>query len=94
MNNGVGPAWFPSFIRNALTYFSLLFFNEASWEKHDEGYAIKIYLRKECDLRFLKAMLRDASSQRVVWRMFGCTLLAWLFYTFVRLFGWISYNKK
>ena len=35
--NGVGPYWFPKPLRVTLTRFSLLFFDEASWDKHDEG---------------------------------------------------------
>lgn len=93
-SNGVGPKWFPPFIRRDLTRLSLFFFSEASWDKHDEGYALKKYPRKECDISFLQAMLRDASSQNIVWKMFGCTILAWVFYLFVRLFGGTSYNTK
>lgn len=90
--NGVGPWWAPACVRRALTWLSSWFFSEASWEHHDIGYARGRPSRAKCDRRFLAAMLRDASRAGPVWRMVAACTLAWIFWTAVRLGGWISYN--
>jgi len=92
--NGVGPWWFPRHIRAALTSLSSVFFVTASWDRHDQGYARACPSRAECDRKFLAAMLTDAGQAGPVWRMAGCTVLAWWFWVMVRLFGWASYGAK
>ena len=91
--NGLGPWWFPSVLRAALTWISSFFFDEAAWVKHDEGYALGDPSRAVCDWKFLQAMIRDASRTTRLHRMLACLLIALFFYTFVRLFGWLSYNR-
>ena len=92
--NGLGPWWFPAFIRNFLTRLSRRFFNEAAWEKHDVGYGRGVVSRAECDRKFLQAMLRDASQTTTTLRVFACVGLAFFYWFMVRLFGWGSYNYK
>ena len=92
--NGLGPKWFPEAIRVWLTSLGKLFFDEASWEKHDEGYARGYPSRWECDKGFLKAMLRDARNAKTLLKSLACYLLAWLLWLLVRLFGWTTYNNK
>jgi hypothetical protein len=69
------------------------FFDEASWEHHDRGYARGYPSRAECDRKFLMAMLRDASLQPTVFRAWACIILAFGLWSLVRLFGWASYRK-
>jgi hypothetical protein len=90
--NGIGPWWFPSSCRKILTRLGEVFFIEASWEKHDEGYASGRPKRSVCDLKFFQAMLRDSSKAESPWKIFGCLFLAVSFWISVRLFGWISYK--
>lgn len=94
MKNGVGPWWFPASWRRALTDLSLRYFKEASWDKHDVGYALGRPSRAECDRKFLQAMLRDASETTTTTRVFACVSLSITFWVAVRLFGWASYNRK
>jgi len=94
MVNGVGPSWFPSSVRDKLTKFSLRFFNEASWSKHDIGYKRGNPSRYICDMKFLQAMLRDASKSKPVLKILICVLIAWFYWIWVRLLGWISYKGK
>ncbi len=94
MVNGLGPWWFPDKWRRVLTNLSNQFFDEASWIKHDEGYERGDPARQICDLKFLQAMLRDASKTSRVWKIWACVCLAGFFWTMVRLFGWMSYNYK
>jgi len=94
VTNGVGPKWFPKFTRRALTRLSALFFDTASWDRHDEGYQAGRPARSECDRLFLAAMLTDGSQAGPVWRMLGCSLLAWGFWLAVRFFGWTAYKNK
>lgn len=91
--NGIGPSWFPKFIRVALTRFGSSFFQEAAWDKHDVGYELAIKPRSLCDRKFLQAMLRDASATQVTWRILVSTILAWVFWSFVRVYGRPSYKK-
>lgn len=93
MTNGIGPSWFPDFIRVALTRFGSSFFKEAAWDKHDVGYDQAIKPRHICDRKFLQAMLRDASDTQETSRMLLSTILAWLFWSFVRVYGRPSYKK-
>jgi hypothetical protein len=93
-HNGVGPWWFPSWARRLLTWLSGLFFDEASWVKHDEGYAAGNPSRCECDRKFLQAMLRDASETGTTLRVFACLGLSVFFWIMVRLFGWLSYGRR
>jgi len=92
--NGLGPWWFPPFIRKFLTRLSKRFFREAAWIKHDEGYARGYPARAVCDRKFLQAMLRDASLTSTTVRVLACVALALFYWTMVRLFGWASYNRK
>ena len=94
VSNGIGPSWFPAWLRKALTRFGSSFFQEAAWDKHDEGYAVGAPSRAECDRKFLQAMLRDASLTTTTFRVFACTSLAWFFWLCVRLFGWMTYNGR
>ena len=92
--NGLGPYWFPSAWRTRLTKMSSLYFDEASWTKHDEGYYKKDPKRSVCDWKFLQAMIRDASKTTTLGRLLLCLLLALFFYTCVRALGSHSYNKN
>ena len=91
--NGFGPWWMPAPVRAVLTRFSAWFFDEASWQRHDIGYAHGYPSRAEADRKFLAAMLRDASQAERVWHMAAACVLAWLFWGVVRLFGWMSYGR-
>jgi hypothetical protein len=93
-SNGVGPAWFPAPVRQALTWLSGLFFHEAAWHHHDRGYARGHPDRATCDLKFLKAMLRDASRTETASRVWACCFLAGLFWVSVRVFGWTAYRRR
>ena len=95
-SNGVGPAWAPAPVRAALTRLAALFFEEASWERHDRGYGRggSEADRARFDRLFLAAMLRDASLLKTVPRMFGASLLAWIFWTAVRMGGWTAFNYR
>ena len=90
--NGLGPWWFPDGVRRLLTWLSSFFFDEASWRKHDRGYAIGYPARAKCDWKFLQAMIRDASRTEWLHRMLACILLGLFFYALVRAFGFFSYN--
>ena len=92
--NGVGPAWAPSIVRQALTRLSGLFFDEAGWQRHDDGYAAGDPSRATCDRKFLQAMLRDAAETTTVARIFACCALAWTFYLACRLGGWTRYGRS
>lgn len=94
IKNGLGPYWFPDWLRKLLSKAGSSFFDEAAWDKHDEGYAKQYPSRVVCDRKFLQAMLKDASKTTTTFRVFMCCILAWVFWFFVRVFGWISYNKK
>lgn len=91
-NNGFGPDWLPEWARKVLTKFGLLFFAEASWARHDEGYSRGFPARHICDRKFLQAMLRDASKTQKTYMIATCTILAWAIWLLVRLFGWTSYK--
>lgn len=93
-SNGFGPAWLPVWVRRLMTKFGLLFFDEASWARHDEGYARGYPARHVCDRKFLQAMLRDASHARTTLKVAVSTSLAWAVWAAVRLLGWVSFNWK
>ena len=94
MSNGLGPWWFPEWLRSYLTCLSSMFFDEAAWEKHDIGYERGRPSRAECDKKFFQAMLRDASRTQSMSKIWICCWLATFFWIMVRLFGWTSYNRK
>lgn len=94
ISNGIGPIWFPKRLRAWLTTFGENFFSEASWQRHDEGYARGSPARDVCDRKFLEAMLRDSSAAKTTIKIFKSLLLAVIFWIAVRLFGWLSYNQK
>lgn len=93
IGNGVGPAWAPAGVRRVLTALSSLFFGEASWSHHDEGYGRGAPARAVCDMKFLRAMLRDAADLPTPHRMAAGVALAWLFWIMCRLFGWTAYDR-
>ena len=88
--NGLGPWWFPKSWRKFLTDKSQSFFDKASWEKHDIGYARGNPSRFVCDLKFFSAMVSDAANHGKPRR---ALFLAVVFYTAVRVGGWASYSK-
>lgn len=90
--NGLGPYWFPRPIRETLTKVSSLFFDEANWDKHDEGYKRKFPPRSVCDREMLKASLRDSSKVTSTSKVLLCVFLSLLFWFLCRLFGWISWH--
>jgi hypothetical protein len=92
--NGLGPWWFPAFARNFLTRLSKRFFNEAAWDKHDEGYDLGVPSRTVCDRKFLQAMLRDASQTTTTGRVLACVGLALTYWALARVFGVFSYNRR
>lgn len=94
MGNGVGPWWWPAWLRVGFTWFSSLFFEEASWDHHDEGYQHGSPPRATCDRKFMHAMLRDASQADTTARTLACVVLALIYWLSVRAFGWASYNYK
>lgn len=94
MSNGLGPWWFPSWLRDFISNRMSFFFDKASWTKHDEGYSKGYPSRSTCDRKFLMAMLEDVSKQDIVWKMAISTLFAWLFWLLVRVFGWLSYSHS
>ncbi len=88
--NGLGAWWFPAPLRAWLTRKSAAFFDEASWVKHDIGYAAGHPARHICDRKFLQAMLRDASRGQ---RPAKSAILALLFWVCVRIGGGFSYAR-
>lgn len=92
-SNGLGPWWFPSRWRAGLGRLCGTFFDEASWQRHDEGYARGSPPRNVCDRLFLAAMLRDASHAPSVFKIWECCGVSFLFWVLVRGFGWASYNR-
>jgi hypothetical protein len=87
--NGCGPAFLP-------VWFKKLLFNwffEASCNKHDEGYAEggSELRRWECDFKFFRAMVRDAS--KLAPPLIPLALVeAVVFYLLVIMFGWTRFN--
>lgn len=90
VSNGLGPWWLPSPIRAWMTGKTKRFFREASWIKHDEGYARGYPDRATCDRNFLQAMLRDAAANKSPALTSMLALLLWFL---VRIGGWLSYRK-
>jgi hypothetical protein len=86
-----GPNWMPASMRRKL--FGWFF--EASCIKHDDGYREggDSKRRKECDKKFLAAMLRDTKRSSVVAKV-PKTIVAYGFYAAVRLGGIFSFNYK
>ena len=92
--NGLGPSWFPDWLTRRITRLGLMFFSEASWTKHDEGYARGEPSRWRCDWLFLRAMLRDARLQKSPVKKLSCIPLSLFLWACVRAFGWASYVKS
>lgn len=92
--NGLGPWWFPGAWRRVLTRMGERFFQEANWERHDEGYALGHPDRATCDRKFLQAMLRDASEVNTTGRVWACVALAGVLWGAVRVGGRWSYNRE
>jgi hypothetical protein len=93
MPNGFGPESWPKKLQKAFNRFSTHYFDEASANRHDEGYKLAVKSRWHCDKRFLQAMIRDASKQERVPKIFICLILAITYWLFVRSFGWRHYGK-
>lgn len=92
--NGLGPRWFPKCLRSMLTHTASYFFKTASWDIHDASYAKGEPRRTDCDNGFLRAMLKDASEAETPLKMLACSVLAWMLWLLVRLFGWTTFNYK
>jgi len=92
--NGMGPWWFPTAWRKRATAWASFFFQEANWDIHDASYNAAFPARAICDRGLLRAMMRDASLQDLVWRIAACTTLAWGIWALVRLGGWASYGHR
>ena len=91
--NGIGPEWFPNWLRTLITNLASSFFIEASWQHHDWGYGKggNEIDRINCDGRFLIAMRRDVCRVKrpllpVAW------LFCYGFYIAVRFGGRKSFN--
>ncbi len=86
--NGVGPSWFPAFLRNFTTKHYSWFFREASWKHHDFGYWVGHAHdnRKEYDDKFLAAMKRDLQGRGFLTKMSGF-VISRSFYAAVRVGG-------
>lgn len=93
MPNGFGPESWPKKLQQAFNRFSTHYFNEASANKHDEGYRLALHSRWHCDKRFLQAMIRDASKQDRVSKIFICLNLAIIYWLAVRVGGSRNYGK-
>ncbi len=78
-----GPYWMPSFLRRILSSK----FN-ASCKIHDLDYETTRFTRDEADARFQDHMNRQ-SGMNYVWR-----LIAFMYYTAVRVGGKLSWGKK
>lgn len=91
-NNGVGPTWFPSWLRQQITIFSLIFFKETSWIKHDDAYTIggSKKDRQIADELFLLDLKQDLKTKNIVLQFFGI-LIAYFYYYTLRLFGSSAY---
>lgn len=92
MGNGLGPWWFPAWLRAALTAWAARLFPSLFWGLHDAAYAEGKVPRWVCDRGALRAMLCDALAAESVGRMFALMAVAWFFWVLLRLFGHWSYN--
>ena len=106
--NGVGPYWFPKWLRRLITKSASWLFKDASWRHHDFGYVVggDGWDRARCDWKFLIAMLRDARTQnrgaegpfRAMLINFvavlTATLIAIFFYLAVRIGGRLSFKYR
>ena len=92
-NNGVGPVWFPSWLRQYLTTFSLKFFRERSWIKHDDAYTIggTEEDRKIADEIFLLDLKEDLLFKTKSRYLFGI-VVAYIYYFNLRIFGKFAYH--
>lgn len=94
IGNGLGPWWFPAWLRRALTAWSAARFPSLAWELHDASYAIGRPERWRCDRGLRRAMQADARAAKRWHRRAFLSAAAWFFWVLVRLFGWASYGRK
>ena len=93
VSNGLGPSWFPKFLRRWLTKAASWWFVSASWVRHDDGYKRAVKPRYWCDYRFLEAMNKDAIKLNAGWKRDVAICLSFTLWLLVRLFGWMRYGK-
>lgn len=82
------------FSQKLAKFFSGFFF-KASCEKHDFGYwkGGSEDRRKECDKKFLAAMISDVNRQFILFRPYFY-IIAYCFYGVVRIFWQMYFNYK
>lgn len=81
-NDCCGPTYAPKFVRRFLSCkFNIACIN------HDANYDEGILTRKECDEIFLSEMLEISFNK---WD----SLVAYIYYCSVRLFGYSQYNRS
>ena len=77
-----GPFYFPKGLRKFLSHrFNL----SCKW--HDHLYRLKPSTRKHADMLFLKSMLSASQNRKE-------KAVAYIYYGFVRMFGWISWGRN
>lgn len=97
--NGVGPGFFPAWLRKFITGRASRYFKSASWRHHDFGYAVggDAFDRFRCDWKFFKAMLRDSVNQR--WHLWPfaapvALVISVAFFIAVAAGGWSSFSYR
>jgi len=90
--NGVGPWWFPVWLRRALSRFSAGHFPIGIFDAHDFAYLLAVESRRACDRLLFRDLWRAARARRG-WRQLGSMTLAAFCYCLVRVFGAASYNR-
>jgi hypothetical protein len=85
--NGVGACWMPRWMRDSITAWYILDFDQAHAQEHDYAYWLNGESRAIVDRKFLYSMLGESNS-------FRQKAKAVLIYIMVRLFGGNSYRKN